>query len=52
VFAAEKKLSTLKNKIVKKLAPGGHIGLFMASLTLKESWPDVIAWIKQECPSA
>lgn len=52
VFEAEKKLSTPKNKIVKKLAPGGHIGLFMGSLTLKESWPEVIAWIKQECPSA
>jgi poly(3-hydroxyalkanoate) synthetase len=52
VFAAEKKLSTPKDKIVKKLAPGGHIGLFMGSRTLKDSWPGVVAWIKQECPSA
>lgn len=52
VFDAEKKLSTPKDKIVKKLVPGGHIGLFMGSRTLKESWPGVIAWIKQECPSA
>jgi len=52
VFAAEKKLSTPKDQTVKKLAPGGHIGLFMGSRTLKDSWPGVVAWIKQECPSA
>ena len=52
VFAAEEKLGTPKDKIVKKLVPGGHIGLFMGSKTLNNSWPEVAAWIKQECPEA
>jgi poly(3-hydroxybutyrate) depolymerase len=25
--------------------PGGHIGLFMGSRTLKESWPEIARWI-------
>ena len=36
VFDAEKFLGTAKNKIEKKLVPGGHIGLFMGSRTLQE----------------
>ena len=31
VFDAEKYLGTPKDKIEKKLVPGGHIGLFMGS---------------------
>jgi poly(3-hydroxyalkanoate) synthetase len=50
VFAAEEKLGAPKEKIVKKLVPGGHIGLFMGSKTLKNFWPDIAAWIKRECP--
>jgi len=45
VFAAEKYLGTPKNKIEKKLVPGGHIGLFMGSRTLKEVWPAIARWI-------
>ncbi|ACK51088.1 PHB de-polymerase domain protein [Methylocella silvestris BL2] len=52
VFSAEEKLGTPKDKIVKKLVPGGHIGLFMGSKTLKNFWPDIAAWIKRECPDA
>jgi poly(3-hydroxyalkanoate) synthetase len=52
VFAAEEKLGTPKGQIVKKLVPGGHIGLFMGSKTLKNFWPGVAAWIKRECPEA
>ncbi len=45
VFDAEKYLGTPKERIVKKLIPGGHIGLFMGSRTLKETWPLVARWI-------
>jgi poly(3-hydroxybutyrate) depolymerase len=45
VFAAEHLLGTPKTKIVKQLAPGGHIGLFMGSKTLKHSWPKIGKWL-------
>ncbi|MCG6858429.1 MAG: alpha/beta fold hydrolase [Salaquimonas sp.] len=45
VFAAEHLLGTRKTKITKKLVPGGHIGLFMGSRTLKETWPEIGEWI-------
>ena len=45
VFDAEKYLGTPKSEIVKRLAPGGHIGLFMGSKTLRECWPDIACWI-------
>lgn len=37
VFDAEKYLGTPKRRIVTKLVPGGHIGLFMGSRTLQEA---------------
>ncbi|MGC2408856.1 MAG: alpha/beta fold hydrolase [Methyloceanibacter sp.] len=45
VFNAEKLIGTPSSAIVKKLAPGGHIGLFMGPRTLAEIWPDIAAWI-------
>ena len=45
VFGAEKYLGTPKHKIAKKLVPGGHIGLFMGSRTLTETWPAIARWI-------
>ena len=45
VFDAEKYLGTPKDKIEKKLVPGGHIGLFMGSRTLNETWPSIARWI-------
>jgi poly(3-hydroxybutyrate) depolymerase len=45
VFDAEKYVGTPKDKIVKQLVPGGHIGLFMGSRTLKETWPTIARWI-------
>jgi poly(3-hydroxybutyrate) depolymerase len=45
VFGAEKYLGTPKDKLKKELVPGGHIGLFMGSHTLKETWPEIAAWI-------
>lgn len=46
VFAAEHLLGTPAAQIVKTLAPGGHIGLFMGSRTLAEHWPGVAKWIQ------
>ncbi len=46
VFDAEKYLGTHKNHIVKKLVSGGHIGLFMGTKTLEESWPEIAEWIR------
>jgi poly(3-hydroxyalkanoate) synthetase len=45
VFDAEKYLGTPKDKVKKKLVPGGHIGLFMGARTLKETWPEIARWI-------
>jgi poly(3-hydroxybutyrate) depolymerase len=45
VFAAENLVGTLKGQIKKKLVPGGHIGLFMGSRTLKETWPRIARWL-------
>jgi len=45
VFDADRYLGTPADKIVKKLVPGGHIGLFMGSRTLKETWPGIAQWI-------
>ena len=44
-FAAETLLGTPKDRIRKTLVPGGHIGLFMGSRTLKECWPKIAEWI-------
>lgn len=45
VFNAENYLGTPKADIVKTLVPGGHIGLFMGSHTLKDHWPTIARWI-------
>jgi poly(3-hydroxybutyrate) depolymerase len=46
VFDAEKYLGTSKDRIEKKLVPGGHVGLFMGSRTLKETWPAIARWLR------
>jgi hypothetical protein len=40
VFDAEKYL---------RLVPSGHIGLFMGSRTLKDTWPEIAQWIGDSC---
>jgi len=45
VFNGEKLLGTPKSHIVKTLAPGGHIGLFMGAGTLRDYWPKIAHWI-------
>jgi poly(3-hydroxybutyrate) depolymerase len=50
VFNAEGYLGTPKDQIVKTLAPGGHIGLFMGHQALAENWPKIGAWIVANTP--
>ncbi len=48
VFNAETLIGTPSSAVVKKLAPGGHIGLFMGQRTLAEIWPGIAQWIKAQ----
>lgn len=48
VFAAETLCGTPHGKIEKRIVPGGHVGLFMGGRTLKETWPEIGAWILQQ----
>ena len=52
VFGAENLVGTPKHEIVKKLVPGGHIGLFMGSHTLQHVWPEIGAWIGHHQPKS
>ena len=52
VFNAEELVGTPKHEIVKKLVPGGHIGLFMGSHTLQHVWPEIGAWISHHQPKS
>ena len=45
VLHARKYLGTPAEQITDRTVPGGHIGLFMGSRTLKDAWPDIAAWI-------
>ena len=45
VFNARQLVGTPRSKVVQELAPGGHIGLFMGSSTLKDCRPDIGRWI-------
>ncbi len=45
VFAAGALVRTPSAQIARQLVPGGHIGLFMGSNTLKDSWPGIAGWI-------
>jgi len=47
VFNGEKYLGTPKDQIEKKLVPGGHIGLFMGSQTLQQTWLAIAHWIRR-----
>jgi poly(3-hydroxybutyrate) depolymerase len=48
VFNAETLIGTPSSAVVKKLAPGGHIGLFMGSRTLATIWPEIGRWIRAQ----
>ncbi len=45
VFAAAHLCSTPPDRVVRRVVPGGHVGLFMGGRTLKEAWPEIAAWI-------
>jgi poly(3-hydroxyalkanoate) synthetase len=46
VFNATNFFGTPADKIIKDIAEGGHIGLFMGSPALKNNWPKIAAWLK------
>lgn len=48
VLAAEQLIGTPAADIRKKIVPGGHIGLFMGSRTLREYWPEIAQWIADQ----
>jgi polyhydroxyalkanoate depolymerase len=52
VMGAKSYVGTPKDRIVEKIAPGGHIGLFMGSRTLKETWPEIAKWIGAQTHSS
>ncbi|MDD3370266.1 MAG: alpha/beta fold hydrolase [Alphaproteobacteria bacterium] len=45
VFNAANFVGTPKDLIVKDVAPGGHIGLFMGTQALSQNWRKIAAWI-------
>jgi polyhydroxyalkanoate depolymerase len=45
VFNAAALLGTPPAEIRQMLVPGGHIGLFMGSKTLRDTWPEIGRWI-------
>ncbi len=45
VFAAQDLVGTPASQVTRQLVPGGHIGLFMGSRTLKDVWPGIARWI-------
>src|SRR5664279_3802903 len=47
VFSAQTYLGTPPEHLVKTLAPGGHIGLFMGHQALTDNWPKIGAWIEE-----
>jgi poly(3-hydroxyalkanoate) synthetase len=51
VLNAQEYLGTEKNEIVKDIANGGHIGLFMGKKLLLENWPKIARWIKEHSGS-
>ena len=48
VFNAARLVGTPTQRIEHKLAPGGHIGLFMGSHTLADTWPQIGHWIREQ----
>jgi poly(3-hydroxyalkanoate) synthetase len=45
VLDAEKYLGAPREQIICETVPGGHIGLFMGSQTLRLHWPKIARWI-------
>jgi poly(3-hydroxyalkanoate) synthetase len=47
VFNTAHLVGTPATQVIRKLVPGGHIGLFMGAHTLAEVWPGIGRWIAQ-----
>ncbi|MFZ1910639.1 MAG: alpha/beta fold hydrolase [Burkholderiales bacterium] len=45
VFNAAALVGTPGGNVVSNLVPGGHIGLFMGTRTLADTWPEIGRWI-------
>lgn len=43
VFAAER--LTAAKHVIKRIVPGGHVGLFMGARTLHDAWPGIARWL-------
>jgi poly(3-hydroxybutyrate) depolymerase len=45
VLDARKYVGTPVGQVTSRTVPGGHIGLFMGSRTLRDAWPEIAGWI-------
>ena len=52
VFNAEHLLGTPRRDIERQLVPSGHIGLFMGTGTLRDTWPRIGRWIRDRSDAA
>jgi poly(3-hydroxyalkanoate) synthetase len=48
VLGAADYLGTPDDRMVRKIAPGGHIGLFMGASTLRDNWPQIARWVNSQ----
>lgn len=48
VFNAENYVGTPAHLIIKDLAKGGHIGLFMGKSALSDNWPKIVTWLRKQ----
>jgi len=48
ILDAAKYVGTTKDRIVQKIVPGGHVGLFMGARTLRDHWPGIATWINAQ----
>ncbi len=48
VFNAEEYFGTPTHLVVKDLAKGGHIGMFMGTKALTNNWPKIVEWIEKQ----
>jgi polyhydroxyalkanoate depolymerase len=48
VLGAADYLGTPDDRMVRKMAPGGHIGLFMGASTLRDNWPQIARWVNSQ----
>ena len=52
LFALADLAGTPAQHIVKALAPGRHLSLFMGEGTLQRFWPEIVRWLEQPLPEA